>query len=104
LPEGAIDGDLALLACAPMGTLESIVVSRAARNAARTCCLIVPDPAIGAEYERLGISVGPGCRALVDAAALMPRAVLSLPEPHGRALPQASSANGSDSGLEFPGD
>ena len=63
-----------------MGWLESIVLSRTTRNRTATYYVIVPDPTLADEYERQGLTLEPGCRVLLDAAALRPLAVLTVIE------------------------
>jgi hypothetical protein len=73
-----IDEAQARAACAPMGNLEYVVQAVDAKGRVRALYVIVPDFAMKAHYERLGFTLEPGCRVLLDAAALLPIAVLQL--------------------------
>jgi hypothetical protein len=73
-----IDEAQARAACAPMGALETIVQAADANGRIRTLYVIVPDFAMKLHYERLGFALEPGCRALLDAASLLPIAMLRL--------------------------
>jgi hypothetical protein len=65
-------------ACAPMGTLNSIVATIDAHNRRRTWYVIDPDPAVYKQYQALGLSLFPGCKVLVDAEVMRPVAVLDF--------------------------
>ena len=74
-----VDRTRAQRACAPMGTLASIVVSRDARTRERHVWYIVePDPQMAAHYLAHGITLEPGCKVLVDAEVLRPVALLEV--------------------------
>ena len=75
------DPDRAQRACAPMGTLTSIVVSRDARSERRVWYVVEPDLQMAAHYEAHGLTLEPGCKVLVDAEVLRPIAVLDI-DPH----------------------
>jgi hypothetical protein len=77
-PIDVIDEAQARASCKPMGELEYIVQSADARGRVRSLYVIVPDLALKAHYERLGLALEPGCRVLLDAAALLPIAVLRV--------------------------
>jgi hypothetical protein len=104
LAETAADEERARRACAPMGALHSIVVSRNARNRTRTFYVIVPDPALHSEYERLGLALEPGCKVLVDAARLRPLAVLATTDAGEPRTPsrQESSPVGFNPSFDLP--
>ena len=88
-----LDKARARQACAPMGTLSSIVVTVDVRKRRRTWYVVDPDPALSAQYAAAGLELTPGCKVLVDAEALRPVALLDLdpavsaqdvaPMPHG---------------------
>jgi hypothetical protein len=73
-----LDKKRAREACAPMGTLHSIVATVDAHNRRRTWYVIDPDPAVSKHYTALGLSLFPGCKVLVDAEAMRPVAVLDF--------------------------
>jgi hypothetical protein len=74
-----VDRTRAQRACAPMGTLVSIVVSRDARTHERHVWYVVePDPHMAAHYATHGITLEPGCKVLVDAEVLRPMALLEI--------------------------
>jgi hypothetical protein len=75
------DYDRAQRACAPMGTLTSIVVSHDARQEKRVWYVVEPDLQMAAHYEAHGLTLEPGCKVLVDAEVLRPVAVLDV-DPH----------------------
>jgi len=75
------DYERAQRACAPMGTLASIVVSRDARKERRVWYVVDPDVRMTAHYEAHGLTLEPGCKVLVDAEVLRPVAVLEI-DPH----------------------
>ena len=88
-----LDKARARQACAPMGSLHSIVVTVDARKRRRTWYIVDPDPAVGAQYAAAGLDLVPGCKVLVDAEAMRPVALLDfdpavsaedcVPMPHG---------------------
>ena len=73
-----LDKERERLACAPMGTLHSIVASVDKRRRRRFWYVIEPDAAIEHEYRALGLPLFPGCKILVDAEFMKPVAVLDL--------------------------
>ena len=74
-----VDRARAQRACAPMGTLTSIVVSRDARTSERHVWYVVePDPQMAAHYATQGITLEAGCKVLVDAEVLRPVALLEI--------------------------
>jgi hypothetical protein len=77
-PLDIIDETHARAACKPMGELEYVVQSADARGRVRALYVIVPDLALKSHYERLGLAVEAGCRVLLDAASLLPIAVLRV--------------------------
>ena len=88
-----LDKARARQACAPMGTLHSIVVTVDVRRRRRTWYIIDPDPAVGAQYAAVGLDLTPGCKVLVDAEVMRPVALVDFdpavsaedcsPMPHG---------------------
>lgn len=87
-----LDKARARQACAPMGSLHSIVVTVDAHKRRRTWYVIDPDPAVSAQYAALGLDLIPGCKVLVDAEVMRPIAILDFdpavsagdgPSPHG---------------------
>ena len=87
-----LDKARARQACAPMGSLVSIVVTVDAHKRRRTWYILDPDPAVGAQYAALGLELLPGCKVLVDADVMRPIAILDFdpavsagtdPSPHG---------------------
>ena len=73
-----VDEAQARAACAPMGDLEYVVQAADAKGRVRALYVIVPDVAMKSHYERIGFTLEPGCRVLLDAAALLPIALLRL--------------------------
>jgi hypothetical protein len=73
-----LDKARARQACAPMGTLHSIVVTVDAHKRRRTWYILDPDPAVGAQYAALGLDLVPGCKVLVDAEVMRPIAILDF--------------------------
>lgn len=86
-PVDAIDEAQARAACKPMGELEYIVNAADARGRTRTLYVIIPDLTLKVHYQRLGFEVEAGCRVLLDAASLLPIAVLRMSERSGGGLP-----------------
>jgi hypothetical protein len=88
-----LDKARARQACAPMGTLHSIVVTVNAHKRRRTWYIIDPDRAMAAQYAAAGLDLTPGCKVLVDAEAMRPVALVDFdplvtahgtePLPHG---------------------
>jgi hypothetical protein len=88
-----LDKARARQACAPMGTLHSIVVTVNAHKRRRTWYIIDPDRAMSAQYAAAGFELTPGCKVLVDAEAMRPVALVDFdpavtaqgdsPMPHG---------------------
>ena len=73
-----LDKARARRACAPMGSLHSIVVTVDARKRRRTWYIIDPDPAVAAQYSAAGLDLTPGCKVLVDAEAMRPVALVDF--------------------------
>jgi hypothetical protein len=90
-PIDAIDEAQARAACKPMGELEYIVQAADADGRKRTLYVIVPDLALKSHYQRLGFEIDAGCRVLLDAAALLPLAVLRVSARSGEGVPPAST-------------
>ncbi len=78
LPAASVDAEQARAACAPMGRLETVVQAVDAAGRTHALYVIVPDARMKAHYERSGLAIEPGCRVLLDAAALLPVAVLRM--------------------------
>src|SRR6476620_873358 len=88
-----LDKARARQACAPMGSLHSIVVTVNARKRRRTWYIVDPDRALSAQYAAAGLDLPPGCKVLVDAEVRRPVALLDFvpaltaqgaePMPHG---------------------
>lgn len=88
-----LDKARARQACAPMGTLHSIVVTVNAHKRRRTWYVVDPDPALAVQYAAAGLDLTPGCKVLVDAELMRPVALLDFdpavsaqdtgPMPHG---------------------
>ena len=88
-----LDKARARQACAPMGSLHSIVVTVNARKRRRTWYVVDPDRAMSAQYAAAGLDLTPGCKVLVDAEVMRPVALLDFdpavsaqgaePMPHG---------------------
>ena len=87
-PIDAIDEAQARAACRPMGELEYVVQAADAQGRSRALYVIVPDMQLTAHYRRLGFEIEPGCRVLIDAAALLPIAVLRLSARAGTNTPE----------------
>ena len=73
-----LDKARARQACAPMGTLHSIVVTVDVRKRRRTWYVVDPDPAVSAQYSAAGLELTPGCKVLVDAEVMRPVALLDF--------------------------
>jgi len=88
-----LDKARARQACAPMGTLHSIVVTVDARKRRRTWYILEPDLAVSAQCAAAGLDLTPGSKVLVDAEVMRPVALLDFdpavsaqdvsPMPHG---------------------
>lgn len=79
-----VDRERAQRACAPMGTLHSVVVTQDAHKERRVWYVVDPDPAMAHHYAAQGFDFVAGCKVLIDAEALRPVAVLEL-DPAARA-------------------
>ncbi|MEP6677976.1 MAG: hypothetical protein ABJB78_01665 [Betaproteobacteria bacterium] len=73
-----VDRSRAQRACAPMGTLVSIVASRDASDVRRIWYVVDPDPQMAPHYAAQGIRLERGCKVLVDAEALRPVALIEI--------------------------
>ena len=73
-----LDKARARQACAPMGTLHSIVVTVNARKRRRAWYVVDPDFALSAQYAAAGFDLTPGCKVLVDAELMRPVALLDF--------------------------
>jgi hypothetical protein len=102
-PVDVIDETQARAACKPMGELEYIVQQADAKGRVRALYVIVPDLALKVHYERLGLAVEPGCRVLLDAASLVPIAVMRVCACEGeRVPPRCSHAPGFNPYFDLP--
>lgn len=99
-----IDETQARAACKPMGELEYVIQAADHRGRLRALYVIVPDLTLKPHYERLGFCVEPGCRVLLDAAALRPIAVLRIAPRSGSHEPPAKvdAAIGFNPYFDFP--
>jgi hypothetical protein len=97
-----LDRSRAQRACAPMGTLISIVVSRDARRERRVWYVVEPDPQMGAHYASHGIVLEPGCKVLVDAEVLRPVAVLDIDPTEGAGDAEMSTPCGFNPYWDLP--
>jgi hypothetical protein len=97
-----VDEMQARASCAPMGELETIVQAADAKGRARTLYVIVPDFAMKSHYERLGFTLEPGCRVLLDAAELLPIAVLKLARSVAPAPERCPSSSGFNPYFDLP--
>ncbi len=98
-----VDRARAQRACAPMGTLASIVVSREARNDERRVWYVVdPDPQMAAHYAMHGITLEPGCKVLVDAEALRPVALVEIDPADAARVADASTPCGFNPYWDLP--
>lgn len=99
----AIDEAQARASCKPMGELEYIVQAKDAAGRSRALYVIVPDAALKAHYQRLGFEIEAGCRVVLDAAALLPLAVLRL-SVHSAAgtPPRCAAATGFNPYFDIP--
>jgi hypothetical protein len=96
-----IDKARARQACAPMGTLHSIVVTVNPRKRRRTWYIVDPDPAMSAHYAAAGLELTPGCRVLVDAEAMRPVALLEI-DPASTSYDIAPRAQGFNPYFDLP--
>lgn len=90
-PALRVDETQARAACAPMGELETVVQAQDAKGGVRLMYVVVPDMAMRLHYERLGFSIEDGCRVLLDAAAMVPIAVLRMTPRCGETPPSPAS-------------
>ena len=89
-----LDKERARQACAPMGVLQSVVVTVDARKRRRIWYIVDPDPAVEPQYRKLGLDLTPGCKVLVDAEMMRPIAVLDFdPAGAGDSTPSAHGFN-----------
>ena len=73
-----VDRERARAACAPMGTLRTVVVTQDAHKRSRTWYVIDPDPALAHQYAAHGLEIVEGCKVLIDADAMRPVALIDL--------------------------
>src|SRR5438105_11575403 len=73
-----VDRERARQACAPMGTLSTVVVTTDSRKRQRTWYIIDPDPALAHHYAAQGLELFEGCKVLIDAEAMRPVALLDM--------------------------
>ena len=96
-----VDKARARQACAPMGTLLSVVVTTNAHNRRRTWYIVDPDFAMSAQYEAAGFELKPGCKVLVDADVMRPVALLDV-DPAGEAPEPAPMSQGFNPYFDLP--
>src|SRR5262245_49651043 len=77
-PAPPLDRERARAACAPMGSLTSVVVTLDAKKRRRTWYIIEPDPALARQYAAQGLELVEGCKVLIDAEAMRPVALIDL--------------------------
>jgi hypothetical protein len=73
-----VDRERAQRACAPMGTLQSVVVAEDAHRNRRVWYVVDPDPAMAHHYAAQGFEIAAGSRVLIDAEAMRPVALLEI--------------------------
>lgn len=73
-----VDRERARQACAPMGSLVSVVVTVDSKQRQRTWYVVEPDVALAANYAAHGLDVTTGSKVLVDAEAMRPVALIDL--------------------------
>jgi hypothetical protein len=96
-----VDKARARQACAPMGTLLSVVVTTNAHKRRRTWYIIDPDVAMSAQYAAAGFDLKPGCKVLVDADMMRPVALLDV-DPAGEAPDIAPMPHGFNPYFDVP--
>ena len=98
----SVDETQARAACAPMGVLEYVVQAANTKGRVRAMYVIAPDPTMAAHYERLGLVLESGCRVLLDAATLLPMAVLKLSRTSATAPEPGPPASGFNPFFDVP--
>ena len=73
-----VDRERARAACAPMGTLTTVVVTEDANKRRRTWYIVDPDPSLAHHYAAQGFELVDGCKVLIDAEAMRPVALIDL--------------------------
>jgi hypothetical protein len=73
-----IDRARAQRACAPIGALYTIVVSRDSHGERSVFYVVDPDTRMAPHYAAHGITLEPGCKVLVDAELMRPVALIEL--------------------------
>ena len=73
-----VDRERARQACAPMGTLSTVVVTEDSHKRRRTWYVVDPDPALASHYGAHGLEIFEGCKVLIDAEAMRPVALIDL--------------------------
>ena len=73
-----LDRERARAACAPMGSLTSVIVTQDAKKRRRTWYIVDPDPALARQYAAQGFDLVEGCKVLIDAEAMRPVALIDL--------------------------
>ena len=96
-----LDKARARQACAPMGTLHSIVVTVNPNKRRRTWYVVEPDFAMAAQYAAAGLDLTPGCKVLVDAELMRPVALLDF-DPAVTALDSDRSPHGFNPYFDLP--
>ncbi len=77
-PRPPVDRERARQACAPMGTLFTVVVTTDSRKRQRTWYVVDPDPALAHHYAAHGLELVEGCKVLLDAEAMRPIALVDM--------------------------
>jgi len=73
-----LDRERARAACAPMGSLRTVVVTEDAHQRRRTWYIVDPDPALAHHYAAHGFELFDGCKVLIDAEAMRPVGLIDL--------------------------
>jgi hypothetical protein len=96
------DRERAQQACAPMGALESIVVSHDTGGERRVWYVVDPDPLMANHYAAHGLELTHGCKAVVDAEALRPVAVIEVDPASAGTMADASTPYGFNPYWDLP--
>lgn len=97
-----LDRQRAQRACAPMGTLTSIVVAREASGERHVWYVVDPDPLMANHYGAHGLELTRGCKVLVDAEALRPTAVIEIDPAEAGSASDASTPCGFNPYWDLP--
>jgi hypothetical protein len=96
-----VDKARARQACAPMGTLLSVVTTTNAHKRRRTWYIVDPDFAMSAQYAAAGFELKPGCKVLIDADIMRPVALLDV-DPANEAPEVAPMSHGYNPYFDVP--